>query len=116
KRYNEGNQTLSIQKDRFKEISEEYKKIEERKEQERLEAERLEKIRIITWNNNALRIQKVWKKFYAAHGPFRVSKKRGKKGKKGKKGGKKKSGASKKSAKSGKTAKSKSGDKKKKKK
>jgi len=110
KRYNEGNQALSIQKDRYKEISEEYHKIEIRKEEERIEEERLEKIRQLTWKNNALRIQKVWKKFYAAHGPFRASKKRGKKGKKGKKGGggKKKSGK----AKSDKKA----GDKKKKKK
>lgn len=115
KRYNEGNQALSIQKDRYKEISEEYHKIEIRKEEERIEEERLEKIRQLTWKNNALRIQKVWKKFYAAHGPFRASKKRGKKGKKGKKGGggKKKSGK----AKSDKKASDKkAGDKKKKKK
>ncbi|ORX45345.1 hypothetical protein BCR36DRAFT_358238 [Piromyces finnis] len=72
KRYNEGNQALSIQRDRFKEVSEEYYQIEKRKEEERLEEERLEKIRIITWTNNAIRIQRVWKKFYAAHGPFRT--------------------------------------------
>jgi len=108
KRYNEGNQALSFQKDRYKEISEEYHKIEIRKEEERIEEERLEKIRQITWQNNALRIQRVWKKFYAAHGPFRASKKRGKKGKKGKKGGGKK--------KSGKAKSDKAGDKKKKKK
>jgi HAMP domain-containing protein len=97
KRFDEGHKTLSIQKDRYEEVSEEFEKIMIRTEEEKKEKERLERIEFLTRNNNARRIQKVWRIFFTSRGSFKGTNKKSKKEKeKKKKSGKSKSGDKKK--------------------